>query len=457
MENMNFEQLKELLTGKKYREFKEKIQVLEEVDIAQFIDELEAEQQLIAFRTLPKAIAADVFAFLPADTQENIIVKITDNEIKNIIDDLFVDDAVDMLDELPANLVKRVLTNASKETRELINRFLRYDEDTAGSMMTAEFVDLKKSMNVSSAIERIRKIGKDKETIYTCYVISQNRKLEGVISVKDLLLAKDEEIISNLMDENYISAKTSDDQETVAKLFSKYDLLALPVVDQEQRLVGIITIDDAVDVISEEAEEDFEKMAAIIPSETPYIETSVFRLYRNRIIWLIILMLAGMISGYILGAKEEAISSLPILVAFIPMLNDTGGNCGSQAATMVIRGLTSGEIQTKDFLKVWWKEFRVALLIGITLSIFNFVRVMFLTPWDAYTDKVDKLPVAATVCISLLCTIIISKSLGALLPLLAKKLKLDPAVCAAPMITTIVDASAILIYFALATAFIPIL
>lgn len=455
MEQLNFDTLKQLLNEKKYREFITYISKFEEVDIAEFLQELDDEKLIIAFRSLPKDIAADVFSYLPIDFQQLIIAKITDVEINRIIEDLYIDDAVDMLDELPANLVKKVLKNASVSTRNTINKFLKYDDDTAGSIMTAEFIDLKQDMNVKTAIDRIRKIGKDKESIYTCYVIDKNRKLEGVISIKDLLLSDDDKIISSIMDKNFVSAKTSDDQETVANLFSKYDLLALPVVDNENRLVGIVTIDDAVDVISEEAEEDFEKMAALIPSETPYLQTSVFKLYKNRILWLIVLMFAGMISGYILSAKEEVIATVPILVSFIPMLNDTGGNCGSQTATIVIRGLTSGELSTKNWLKIWWKELRVALLVGITLVTFNLIRVMFLTPWGNYNNLVEKWQVALIVCLSLLITIIISKSLGALLPLLAKKLKLDPAVCASPLITTIVDASAILIYFALACAIIP--
>ena len=294
MEQLNFDTLKQLLNEKKYREFITYISKFEEVDIAEFLQELDDEKLIIAFRSLPKDIAADVFSYLPIDFQQLIIAKITDVEINRIIEDLYIDDAVDMLDELPANLVKKVLKNASVSTRNTINKFLKYDDDTAGSIMTAEFIDLKQDMNVKTAIDRIRKIGKDKESIYTCYVIDKNRKLEGVISIKDLLLSDDDKIISSIMDKNFVSAKTSDDQETVANLFSKYDLLALPVVDNENRLVGIVTIDDAVDVISEEAEEDFEKMAALIPSETPYLQTSVFKLYKNRILWLIVLMFAGM-------------------------------------------------------------------------------------------------------------------------------------------------------------------
>lgn len=449
---MTLSELKDLITNKKVREFKEAILEFEDIDIATFIDELDDEDQLLAFRMLPKDSAADVFAYLPADSQEKIISHITDKEISNIIEDLYVDDAVDMLDELPAIIVKKVLRNARPETRALLNQFLKYDEDSAGSIMTAEFVDLKKTMNVKNAIDRIRKIGKDKETIYTCYVTDEARKLLGVISVRELLLAKDDQIIEDLMDHNCIYCKTSDDQEAVSQLFKKYDLLALPVVDNEERLVGIITIDDAVDVLSEEAEEDFEKMAAMFPSEKPYFSTSVFVLYKNRILWLIILMISGMITGMILEKFEEAISVIPLLVSFLPMLTDTGGNTGSQAATMCIRGLTTGEITPGQWLKVWWKEFRVSLLVSVTLVLFNFLRIVLLCDPNKMNGHTPY-ELAFVICGALMLTIILAKSIGGLLPLLAKKLKLDPAVCAAPMITTIVDCCAILIYFTLATAF----
>lgn len=443
---MENEKIKELIINKKARDFKIAIEDLEFVDIAAIIDELDDQYQVLAFRMLPKDCAADVFSYLPVHTQEQIISHITDREIASIIEDLYVDDAVDLLDELPANIVAKVLKNAKPETRAILNQFLHYNESSAGSIMTSEYIALKKNMTVEQAIKKIRKVGQDKEDIYTCYVIDSSRHLEGVISAKTLLLAEDNAIIENLMDNSFIFCKTSDDQENVTKLLQKYDLLALPVVDNENRLVGIITIDDAVDIIQEEAEEDFEKMAAMLPSDKPYLEMSVFSLYKNRIIWLSILMITGMITGVILESFEAAIASLPLLVAFLPMLNDTGGNSGSQAATMCIRGLTTGEVTPKQWYKIWWKEFRVSLLVSISLALFNFARILIFQdePMEI------RLKYALVVCITLILTVILAKSIGALLPLLAKKLRLDPAVCAAPMITTIVDCCTILIYFGIA-------
>lgn len=348
-----------------------------EIDVAQWIEELQEEQMIIAFRALPKDLAADVFSYLSSDSQQLIINGITDKELKNIVEDLYIDDAVDMLDEAPANVVQRVLQNASNETRDLINQFLNYKEDTAGSIMTAEFLDLKKGMTVKEALDRIRRICKDKETSYTCYVLDKNRILEGMITVKTILMAKDEEMIDDLMDTQVIYTTTNEDKENVAKLLSKYDLFALPVVDNENRMVGIVTIDDAVDVIEDEATEDFEKMAAMLPSDRAYLESKVTTLFKNRIVWLIVLMISGIIVGEILGYYEAKIAAIPLLVTFVPMLNDTGGNCGNQSSTMVIRGLTTGDITTKDWLKVWWKEFRVSLLVSIVLASFNFIRIAF--------------------------------------------------------------------------------
>lgn len=448
MENEKIQEIKQLIIDKKAREFKTAIEDLEYVDIANIIDELDDVYQVLAFRMLPKNCAVDVFSYLPLHSQEEIISNITDKEISTIIEDLYVDDAVDMLDELPASVVKKVLNNAKPETRKVLNQFLNYADYSAGSIMTCEYIDIKKDMSVAQAISKIRKNGFNKEGFYTCYVVNEQRVLIGVITVQTLLLSKDDEKVEDLMDDTFIYCKTSDDQESVTKLLQKYDLLSLPVVDNENRLVGIITIDDAVDVIQEEAEEDFEKMAAMLPSDKPYLDMSVFSLYKNRIIWLLILMVTGMITGSILSSFEAAISSLPLLVSFLPMLNDTGGNSGSQAATMCIRGLTTGEITPKQWLKVWWKEFRVSLLISITLALFNFVRILLLSGSDvSYSFR---LKYAIVVCSTMVLTIIVAKSIGALLPLLAKKIKLDPAVCAAPMITTIVDCCTILIYFAIA-------
>ena len=430
----NYE-IKDLIINKKSREFRNAI------------EDLDDEYQVLAFRMLPKNCASDVFAYLPLETQEKIISNITDKEINNIIEDLYVDDAVDLLDELPANVVSKILSNAKPETRSLLNQFLKYAEDSAGSVMTCEYISIKKEYTVEQAIKKIRRTGTDKEGIYTCYVIDASRHLEGVISLKTLLLSEDDQIVSDLMDTNFICCNTTDERESVTKLLQKYDLLALPVVDNEKRLVGIITIDDAVDVIQEEAEEDFEKMAAMLPSNKPYLDMNVFTLFKNRIFWLLILMITGMITGAILEKFEAAIQTLPLLVSFLPMLNDTGGNCGSQAATMCIRGLTTGEVTPKQWLKVWWKEFRVSILISISLALFNFARIMI---FQRSMDVNDRLKYALVVCLTMILTIMLAKSIGALLPLFAKKIHLDPAVCAAPMITTIVDCCTILIYFGIA-------
>ena len=442
MEKAN--ELLKLIEEKKYQEYKKVVNELPEIDVAQWIEELQEEQMIIAFRALPKDLAADVFSYLSSDSQQLIINGITDKELKNIVEDLYIDDAVDMLDEAPANVVQRVLQNASNETRDLINQFLNYKEDTAGSIMTAEFLDLKKGMTVKEALDRIRRICKDKETSYTCYVLDKNRLLEGMITVKTILMAKDEEMIDDLMDTQVIYTTTNEDKENVAKLLSKYDLFALPVVDNENRMVGIVTIDDAVDVIEDEATEDFEKMAAMLPSDRPYLESKVTTLFKNRIVWLIVLMISGIIVGEILGYYEAKIAAIPLLVTFVPMLNDTGGNCGNQSSTMVIRGLTTGDITTKDWLKVWWKEFRVSLLVSIVLASFNFIRIAFFTKAP---EGVNVYMIAISVSGALFLTEKIKKSVGGLLPILAKKLKLDPAVMAAPLITTLVDAAAIIIYF----------
>lgn len=442
MEKAN--ELLKLIEEKKYQEYKKVVNELPEIDVAQWIEELQEEQMIIAFRALPKDLAADVFSYLSSDSQQLIINGITDKELKNIVEDLYIDDAVDMLDEAPANVVQRVLQNASNETRALINQFLNYKEDTAGSIMTAEFLDLKKGMTIKEALDRIRRICKDKETSYTCYVLDKNRILEGMITVKTILMAKDEEMIDDLMDTQVIYTTTNEDKENVAKLLSKYDLFALPVVDNENRMVGIVTIDDAVDVIEDEATEDFEKMAAMLPSDRAYLESKVTTLFKNRIVWLIVLMISGIIVGEILGYYEAKIAAIPLLVTFVPMLNDTGGNCGNQSSTMVIRGLTTGDITTKDWLKVWWKEFRVSLLVSIVLASFNFIRIAFFTKAP---EGVNVYMIAISVSGALFLIVILAKSVGGLLPILAKKLKLDPAVMAAPLITTLVDAAAIIIYF----------
>lgn len=363
-ENFNMEELMDLLFTRQFRKLKDILTEMNEVDIATFIEELDSEKTVVVFRMLPKELASDVFACLEVDKQEHIINSITDYELGTIVDDLFVDDAVDMLEELPANVVKRVLKNARPDTRKLINQFLNYPENSAGSIMTAEYVGLKQSMTVEQAFAYIRKNGVDKETIYTCYVMDAKRRLEGVVTVKDLLMNPYEEIIGNIMDTHVIKAFTTEDQEEVADSFQKYDLLSLPVVDHEERLVGIVTVDDVVDVMEQEATEDFEKMAAMLPSEKPYLKTGVFQLAKNRIAWLLILMISSMITGGILAKYEAAFAVIPLLVTFIPMLTDTGGNAGSQSSTMIIRGMAVGEIEPGDLFKVLWKELRVGIIVG---------------------------------------------------------------------------------------------
>ena len=441
-ENFNMEELMDLLFTRQFRKLKDILTEMNEVDIATFIEELDSEKTVVVFRMLPKELASDVFACLEVDKQEHIINSITDYELGTIVDDLFVDDAVDMLEELPANVVKRVLKNARPDTRKLINQFLNYPENSAGSIMTAEYVGLKQSMTVEQAFAYIRKNGVDKETIYTCYVMDAKRRLEGVVTVKDLLMNPYEEIIGNIMDTHVIKAFTTEDQEEVADSFQKYELLSLPVVDHEERLVGIVTVDDVVDVMEQEATEDFEKMAAMLPSEKPYLKTGVFQLAKNRIAWLLILMISSMITGGILAKYEAAFAVIPLLVTFIPMLTDTGGNAGSQSSTMIIRGMAVGEIEPGDLFKVLWKELRVGIIVGAILGFVNYVRLVILYP--------GKEMLCLTVVLSLMVTVVIAKTIGCVLPIAAKVFHMDPAIMAAPLITTIVDAVSLIIYFQLA-------
>lgn len=429
----------ELLQQKRYAQVKSAVLDMNEVDIADIFTEIDdRETMLKLFRLLPKETAALTFAYMESDVQQSIIEAISDTELRYILDDMYMDDYVDMIEEMPANVVKRVLHNSSQQNRSLINQYLQYPDDSAGSIMTNEYVYLRRRLNVKQAFDVIRSTGVDKETIYTCYVISPQRKLEGVITVREMLLASPDALIGDLMSENVISVRTLDDQENVARIFSRYDMLSLPVVDMEERLVGIITIDDAVDVIQEENTEDFEKMAGMAPSEDTYLKTSVFRLAKNRIVWLLVLMVSAIITGALIEHYQEAIAAIPILVTFIPMLMDTGGNSGSQSSTMIIRGMALGEINFKDFFRVWFKEIRVALLCSLVLCVVNFARIAL-----QYQD----VGVAATVSLTLLVTICVAKSLGCILPLVASKLKLDPAIMASPLITTIVDACSMLVFF----------
>ncbi|GHU09642.1 magnesium transporter MgtE [Spirochaetia bacterium] len=413
------------------------------VDIAGIFDDVGKEKVLQIFRLLPKNIAAEVFAYIDPDEQQLIIEALSDNEVSDIMNKLFVDDAVDLIEEMPANVVKRILQNVNLEKRKIINQVLQYPEDSAGSIMTTEYVELRENATVQEAFENIRKTGVNKETIYTCYVIRTDRLLVGVVSAKVLLLAGQGEVIGDIMDTNLVFARTSDDQEAIAAQFKKYNLLAMPVVDNEKRLVGIITVDDIVKIIEEENTEDFEKMGALAPSEDPYLKTSVIKLARNRILWLLFLMLSSTITGGIISNFEDALAVLPVLVAFIPMLMDTAGNAGSQSSTLIIRGMALDEIRFRDLFAVLWKEIRVGLLCGIILGVINFGRIYLLNGKSSI--------LSLTVTASMLITIVLAKSLGCLLPMAAKKLKVDPAIMAAPLITTIVDAASLVIYFSFAT------
>ncbi|WP_102049112.1 magnesium transporter [Pygmaiobacter massiliensis] len=440
--NYDFDALGELLAERRFKALRAELAEMNEVDVADFISEVPPTKKAICFRTLPKQMAADVFPELESEDQQIIITSMTDQELSAIIEDLYVDDAVDMLEELPANVVKRVLKNATSETRSLINQFLKYPENSAGSIMTAEFTDLRATMTVADAIEHIRRTGEDRETVYTCYVIDRARVLEGVITVKSLLLAPDDAVVEDLMDTEVISVGTLEDQEEVAHLFSKYGLLSLPVVDHEKRLVGIVTVDDAIDVMEQEATEDFEGMSGIHPSEKPYLKTGIFELAKNRIVWLLVLMVSGMITGSIMGKFEAAISALPLLVTFTPMLTDTGGNAGSQSSTLIIRGMATGEIDMGDWFRVLWKELRVSLLVGVILGSVNFIRLIITYPGNEM--------IALTVALTMLCTVVMAKLIGGLLPMLAKFCHVDPAIMVAPLVTTIVDAASLLIYFNIA-------
>jgi len=409
------------------------------VDIAEIFEELDREKVIQLFRILPKAIASDVFAYVDSEHQQTIVEALTDSEIGDIINKLFVDDAVDFIEELPANVVKRVLQNVPFAKRKIINQILQYPDNSAGSIMTTEYVDLREDAKVREAFDTIRSIGLNKETIYNCYVIRRDRLLVGAVSAKTLMLARPQDLIGDIMDMNLVYARTTDDQEAVAEKFKKYGFLAMPVVDKEDRLVGIITVDDIVQVIVEESTEDMEKMAAIVPSENPYLKTSVFNHSKNRFLWMLILMLSATITGTIISSFEEGLTVLPILIAFVPMLMNTGGIAGSQASTLIIRGMAVGEIGLRDILVVIWKELRVGILCGFGLGIVNFIRV--------YITNSHNWKLCLTISISLFSTILMAKTIGGILPIFAKRLRIDPAVMSAPLLTTIVDALSLVIYF----------
>ncbi len=440
--------LQELLQNRSYKELREALADLNQVDLAEFLSGLDRESAVLVFRMLPKEAAADVFAELTPEAQQWIVHAASDAELSEIVNDLYVDDAVDMLEDMPANVVKRILRNATPENRRLINQFLQYPENSAGSIMTAEFTDLRPTMTVAEAIRHIRTTGEDRETIYTCYVIDPQRRLLGVVTVRTLLLSADKKLVQDVMEDQIISVTTGTDQEEAARLLNHYDLLSLPVVDGENRLVGIVTVDDAMDVIDQEATEDFEKMAAMAPSEKPYLKTSVWEMARHRIPWLLVLMISGMLTGGILGHYEAAFASMPLLVTFIPMLTDTGGNAGSQSSALVIRGLALHELRVRDLPRVFWKELRVSLVVGVVLSAVNFVRLMITYPGQTAT--------ALTVAFTMLFTVLMAKTIGGILPLAAKAVRMDPAIMASPLITTIVDAVSLVIYFNIASALLPI-
>ncbi|MBQ3545111.1 MAG: magnesium transporter [Lachnospiraceae bacterium] len=437
------EKIEHLLEEKKYQELKDIILTMNAADISSVFEEMPENKIPLLFRLLPKVLAAEVFVEMEADAQELLIRGFSDNELREVLDELYLDDTVDIVEEMPANVVKRILQNSDNETRNMINEILKYPDDSAGSIMTIEYVSLRINMTVEEAIKRIRRTGVDKETIYTCYVTDESRFLHGAISIKTLLLADEDDAIKDLMDTNYISVHTLEDKEDVANKFNKYDLLAIPVVDDENRLVGIVTFDDAIDVMQDEATEDIKKMAAIIPSDKSYFKTNVFETWKARIPWLLLLMVSATFTGWIITSFESALGALPILTAYIPMLMDTGGNSGGQSSVTIIRALSLEEVEYRDTFRVIWKEIRVAVLCGLTLGICNFAKLMI---FDGL-----KLEVALVVCATLVITVFIAKFIGCTLPILAKRIGFDPAVMASPFITTIVDAISLLVYFRIAT------
>ena len=443
------DELTALLDHRSMRTLKQRMEEMNEFDVAEFLSGIEDNRMPMVFRLLSKETAADVFANFDVPDQERIINSMTDSELAGIIEELYVDDAVDLMEELPANVVKRVMRTATPQTRALINQYLHYPEDSAGSIMTAEFVDLKKYMSVKESFARIRRIGEDKETIYICFVISAHRKLEGIVTVKDLLLADDDAIVEDLMDRNVIFATTTEDQESVSEKFSDYDLMALPVVDTEGRLVGIVTVDDIIDVMEQETTEDFELMAAMTPSDKPYARTGILEIYRNRIPWMLFLMLSATFTSMILTHFEDMLAVQAALIAFIPTLMGTGGNSGAQASTAVIRSLSLGDTEPKDAFSVMWKEFRVAFLCGLTLCAVNFVKMLVLDGMIMHNDGIT-VSVALTVSLAILFIVIFAKVVGSMLPIGAEKIGVDPAVMANPLISTVTDTVSLLIYIYMA-------
>ena len=434
------ENVLELLKEKKIMELHQELDVMNSADIPSILEKLNDEDLIVVYRLLSKDKAAEVFAYLEPEMQEKLINALTDTELKEVINELFMDDTVDLIEEMPANVVKRILRNMKSQDRRIINELLNYPEDSAGSIMTTEFVDLKENMTVTEAFAKIKKIG-NVDNIYTCYVLSMTRKLIGEVQLRDLIFAKRNDFIKDLMKTEVISVGTEDDQEEVAKKFDKYDVNIMPVVDKENRLVGIVTFDDAMEVMVDETTEDFQKMAAITPSEDSYFKTSVFKHAKNRFIWLLVLMISSAVTGAVITHYENAFAAIPLLVAFIPMVMGTGGNCGSQSSTLIIRGLAKDEITTKDIFRAIWKEIRIGVIVGIGLFIANFIRIML-----QYND----MKIAITVGLTLIGTTILAKTLGCILPIVAKKVNLDPAIMAAPLISTIVDTCSVMLFFNIA-------
>ena len=443
------EKIEEYIARKRYADLRDLLLPMEAADIASLCGELD-EKVALVFRLLPKELAAEVFVELDSDQQELLIQSFSNTELKEVLDELYLDDTVDIVEEMPANVVKRILKHSDPEMRKSINEILKYPDDSTGSIMTTEFVDLKEDMTVEAALKRIRRTGPDKETINVCYVIDEGRHLIGLLSIRTLLLADDDDIIGDIMERNFISVQTLDDQESTARALSKYDFLALPVVDTENRLVGIVTVDDAMDVLQEEVTEDIEKMAAILPSDKPYLKTGPLETWKARTPWLLVLMLSATFTGIILTHFESALASCAILTSFIPMLSGTGGNSGTQASTAVIRALSLGEVRFSDLVRVLWKEFRVSICCGLCLAAANFIKMMLVDRWLLHNPTVTP-TVALVVCATLIGTVMVAKLVGCSLPILAEKVGFDPAVMASPFISTIVDSLSLLIYFQFAS------
>ena len=444
-----------LVEGKKYTTLRDILVTMNAVDVAAIFEDMPQDKLPLLFRLLPKELAAETFVEMDPETQELLIQGFSDNELKDVVDELYVDDAVDIVEEMPANVVKRILKQADPEMRKMINEILKYPDDSAGSIMTTEYVSLRPNMTVEEAIKRIRRVGADTAAIYTCYVTETNRKLIGMISMRTLILADDDAVIEDTMESNVISANTLEDQESVAQMFTKYDFSALPVVDQENRLVGIVTVDDAIDVLQEETTEDFEKMAGMAPSDKPYLRTGILETWKSRVPWLLVLMLSATLTSMVLTSYETSLAACTALTAFIPMLTGTGGNSGTQASTAVIRGLSLGEVEFSDTLQVIWKEIRVAVMCGVTLAACNFVKLMTVDRILLHNTGVTA-TVAFVICLTMVFTVLCAKTVGSLLPLLAERIHLDPAVMASPFISTVVDVVTLIIYLQVARAILHI-